>query len=149
MNTLMNYLHELKLDGLRKTVVLMRDSGDVELSSSITLLNRLFAAETEHRHEVKTQSLAKRAQFRYGASLASVITGIERNLDKSTVLRLAGGQWIKQGQNLLITGPTGAGKSYLASAAGRQACQLGLTTLYFNCAKLWSRLRQSRSRDLY
>ena len=96
----------------------MQDTGDTALASGLSLLERLVAAEAEYR-----------------------------NLDKAVLDWLSLGRWIQQGQNLLITGPTGAGKSYLASALGRRACQLGMSTLYFNCTKFWPQLRQSRGRD--
>jgi DNA replication protein DnaC len=149
MTALMNQLKELGLEGIHGVLKELRETGDTALGPSLPLLERLIAAEAEYRRQKKGTALATKARFRYASSLTSVMTGIDRNLDKALLDRLALGRWIQQGQNLLITGPTGAGKSYLASALGQRACQLGMTTLYFNCAKFWIRLRQSRSRDRY
>ncbi|MHB8158722.1 MAG: IS21-like element helper ATPase IstB [Desulfocucumaceae bacterium] len=149
MTPLLNQLRDLNLEGIREALAQMQQEGDPELGHGLPLLSRLLGAEAEYRLEKKTRTLAKQARFRYGASLTSVMTGIERNLDKALIQRLSDGRWIKQGQNLLITGPTGAGKSYLASAVGRRACQLEMKTLYFNCSKLWATLKQSRSKDKY
>jgi len=149
MTVLLNQLKELKLEGILTVVSQMQQTGEPGLGAGLPLLNRVITAEAEYRREKKSASLAAKARFRYGSSLSSVMTGIDRNLDKNLLDRLASGRWISQGQNLLITGPTGAGKSYLASALGRRACQMGLTTLYFNCTKFWTQLRQARSRDRF
>ena len=149
MNILLNRLKEMNLEGVHRSLKALHESGDSEVLSSMSLLSRIFEAEMEFRTEKKSQSLAKKARFRYQASVQSVSTGLDRNLEKTMLLRLAESRWIKQGQSILITGPTGAGKSYLASALGQQACKQGFKTLYFNCNKLWFQLRQSRSRDRY
>jgi DNA replication protein DnaC len=149
MTGITSLLRELELEGALQCVQNLHDMGDSQLVSSAALLSRILEAEAEHRRYSKAQRLSRQARFRYEASLQTVATGIERNLDKSTMMRLSEGRWIKQGQNLLVTGSTGAGKSYLASALGRQACALGYKTIYFNCNKLWTQLRQSRSRDRY
>ena len=149
MLTLLNQVKELRLEGVWQVLRQMHETGDPMLDSSLPMLMRLITAETEFRREKKTGALAKRARFRYGSSVTSVMTGVDRNLDKNLLDRLTEGRWIRQGQNLLITGPTGAGKSYLASALGRRACQLGMKTLYFNCTKFWPQIRQSRTREKY
>jgi len=149
MLTLLNQVKELRLEGVWQVLRQMHETGDPMLDSSLPMLMRLITAETEFRREKKTGALAKRARFRYGSSVTSVMTGLDRNLDKNLLDRLTEGRWIRQGQNLLITGPTGAGKSYLASALGRRACQLGMKTLYFNCTKFWPQIRQSRTREKY
>jgi len=149
MTAVMNQLKELRLEGILTVLKQMQETGEAGLEAGLPLLNRVITAEAEYRREKKSSALAAKARFRYGSSLSSVMTGIDRNLDKDLLARLSQGRWIQQGRNLLITGPTGAGKSYLASALGRRACQLGMTTLYFNCTKFWAQLTQSRSRDRY
>jgi len=149
MNGLLTTLRELKLDGMRLSLEALRDAGESQLPDLVQLLTRLVDAEAEQRKITRSLSLAKRAKFRYQAGLQTISTGIERNLDKALIARLSEGRWIKQGQNLLITGPTGAGKSFLSSALGSQACLQGYSTLYFNCNRLWAQLRQSRSKGTY
>jgi DNA replication protein DnaC len=149
MQALMTTLRDLKLDGVRTGLQAMIDQGDSRIPDLAPVLARLLEAETVHRAELGTARRVKHARFRYEAGMQSVATGLDRNLDRDTVCRLAECRWIAQGQNILITGPTGAGKSYLASALGRQACQLGYHTLYFHCNRLWAMLGQARKRDAY
>lgn len=149
MKMLRQQLKELKLDGMAHAFEQLLESGEQELHSSKTILTQLLNAEAEYRRDKKCIALVKRAQFRYHASIGTVVTGSDRNLDRNTVNRLAEGQYIRQGMSILITGPTGAGKSWLASALGQQACRQGFKTSYFNCTKLWSRLHLARKRDHY
>jgi DNA replication protein DnaC len=149
MNVLMHQLKNLKLEGMYQALVLLQEAGDIQLSECKLVLENLINAEAEYRLDKKSLALVKRAQFRYHASMQTVVTGTERNLEKATVTRLSKGQYIRQGQSLLITGPTGAGKSWLASALGQQACRQGFKTYYYNCNKLWTKLRQARNRDRY
>jgi len=142
-------LRDLKLEGMRQSLDALREQGESKLPDLEVLLNRLLDAETEYRRQQKAANLAKRARFRYQAGIQSISTGLDRNLDKNTLARLSESRWISQGQNILITGPTGAGKSYLASALGKQACLHGYSTLYFNCNRLWAQLRQARAKSSY
>lgn len=73
----------------------------------------------------------------------------KRNLDKNLVLRLAQCTFLKKAENVLITGLTGAGKSYLASAMGHQACLKGYRTSYHNTQKLFAKLRMSKADQSY
>jgi len=149
MTATLQLLRELKLDGMRLSLEALRDMGDSSLAGLMPILGRLVEAEAEQRRQAKAERLSKHAKFRYAASLQAIFTGVERNLERAVLTRLADGRWIDSGRNLLVTGPTGAGKSYLASALGRQACHLGYTTLYFNCGKLWTHLRQAQKRERY
>ncbi len=149
MNILTIQLRELNLEGMRHAYEQLIDTGDPDTAAGLSVLSQLLTAEAEYRKDKKSFALAKKARFRYHASLASVVTGADRNLDKQTISRLATGQYIKQGMSLLITGPTGAGKSYVACALGQQACRQGLKTYYFNCTKLWLRLTQAKKKETY
>ena len=67
-----------------------------------------------------------------------------RNLERSQVVNLAQGEWLRRGQNLLITGPCGCGKTYLACALGYQACQQGHSTRYYRLPRLLLELSQAK-----
>lgn len=72
----------------------------------------------QYRHHRRTQLAVQQARFRYQASLEEVRYTPERQLDKSLILRVADLSFVQRGENLLLTGATGCGKSYLATAFG-------------------------------
>lgn len=113
------------------------------------LLHLLIEAEYEDRQNRKINRYLKAARFRYQSSVEEIDFVSPRGLDKTQVLRLASCQFLEKQENLIITGPTGVGKSYLASAIGHQACMKGYKVLYFNAAKLFSQLKMSRADGSY
>jgi DNA replication protein DnaC len=149
MDIISNQLKELKLEGMQEAFRQLSESGLYVSKDFEVMLQQLISAESEYRRDRKSFALAKKAAFRYHASIQSVLIGTSRNLDKSTLSRLAEGRYLKQGQNILITGPTGAGKSYLACALGQQACRQGYKTAYYNCNKLWNKLNTARKHEKY
>ena len=87
----------------------------------------------------------KTAKFRYLADVDGIDFGNKRELDKNQIDRLLTCEFIKKGQDVFITGSTGTGKSYLASAIGRQACLFGFKVYYTNTAKLLSVLKMAKA----
>ena len=87
----------------------------------------------------------KNANFRYSASLEQIDYSDGKGLDKNLLQRLSTCNFIEKGEDLFITGSTGAGKSFLASALGQQACLLGYKVLYTNTTKLISHLKMAKA----
>ena len=102
---------------------------------------QLIDAEWLDRHNRRIERLVRNARFRYTAHPAELNYQVSRGLDKNVMLRLADCSFIKNKENVILTGPTGVGKSFVASALGHQACIMGYKTLYFNVQKLFSRLK--------
>jgi DNA replication protein DnaC len=92
----------------------------------------------------RMQNRLKNAKLRLSASLEDLDFRQGRGLDRSTVMSLALNQWVKSYHNILVTGPTGAGKSYLACALAQKACRDGHTTLYQRVPRLFQELTLSR-----
>lgn len=109
------------------------------------LVQHLIESEWDDRRHRAVQRGLKNANFRYNASIEQLDYSGERGLDKNIVQRLATCDFIKKGEDLFITGSTGTGKSFLASALGQQACLMGYKVLYTNTAKLMSHLKMAKA----
>lgn len=97
----------------------------------------LIDTEWESRESRNIESLIIRAGFKQNASASDVDYQTKRNLDKTAFERLLSLNFIKRKENLIITGPTGCGKSFLAQAIGVKACQLLNKTMYYNTARFF------------
>ena len=131
----------MRLRGMKQAYSLHLETGHSSKMTEDELVAIMVETEYADRQNRKTERLLNNARFRYNASVEEIEFSSERNLDKSMILRLASCNFIKSNKNIIISGPTGAGKSYIASALGHQACMLGYKVLYFNIGKMFSRLR--------
>lgn len=119
---------------------------DYTIDQYITML---VDQEWENRQNRKIQNLIKTARFRYPATIRDIDYTSSRQLDKNTFERLASLDFVRNHENLIITGATGTGKSYLAQSLGHQACIMLMKTLYFNTNRLMSHLKLSRLEGTY
>ena len=106
----------------------------------------LVASEWDSHRSRAVERAVKAAMFRYNAFLEEVDYTFERGLDQNQVERLATLEFIKENKVLFITGPTGTGKSYLATALGNKACREGYRVLYASTGKLISHLKIAKSK---
>jgi DNA replication protein DnaC len=114
------------------------------------LVSMLIQAEWEDREARKIRRHLKAARFRYHAAVEEITYDHpDRKLDKTIMTRLTDCSFIKRHENILITGPTGIGKSFISSALGNQACHLGYKVLYFNTQKLFTMLKMSKADGSY
>jgi DNA replication protein DnaC len=105
----------------------------------------LVDAENQSRSQRRTELFLRASKLRYRASLADVHCSDERNLKKHTITTLADCSYITRAENILISGATGCGKSYLACALGNQACSIGFKTLYFNLNRLTEQIALAKA----
>lgn len=110
---------------------------------------QLIQTEWDDRQNRKIERNIKMANFRYKASIEKIIYHPERNMNQAQFLRLAEQEYINKIENILITGSTGSGKSYIASALGFQACIDGYRTIYYNTSKLLSKLKIAKADGSY
>jgi len=109
----------------------------------------LVDREWEDKQNKKIKNLIKNARFRFPATLRDIDYTANRQLDKNTFQRLALLDFMRNKENIIITGATGTGKSYLAQALGNQACMMMFKTLYYNTARLMERLKLARLEGNY
>ena len=96
------------------------------------LIALLTDAELIQRMNNKTERLRKLSRLRYKAFASEVMLGEERNFTKQKLQYFLQGNYITKAENILLTGPTGCGKTYLACALGNHACQQGIPVQYIN-----------------
>ena len=121
--------------------------GDLSFDERLALL---VDAEWTDRQNKRMDRLLRAAKLRIsGACLEDVDYAKERKLNRATVRQLIGGRWIGEHQNVVITGATGVGKTYLACALAQQACRLGYRTLYRRAPRLFDELTLARADGTY
>jgi DNA replication protein DnaC len=105
----------------------------------------LVEREVAHRNNRRLTRLLAKARLKYGqACLENLDTRASRSLDARLIISLGHGEWIERGQPLLISGPTGVGKTWLACALAQKACRLGKSALYARLRRLLEELRIAR-----
>jgi len=110
----------------------------------------LLEAEVLERDNKRLQRLIKQAKMHEkGANISEINFSPDRNLDKSVILDLAGGNYIKYFRNIILTGPTGAGKSYIAQAYANKAMSMGYSALYLRVPRLMQYLQAIRGDEEY
>ena len=137
-------LNQLRLHGMsRSWKALLETRRHHELSFTEGIAMLLQAEETE-RQSKRFERLQQNARFRYQASIQELHMDASRGVDKSLITSLATGEYIVKGEAVLISGATGTGKSFLASALGHQACAQGHKVVYYNLQKLLLKTKMSR-----
>jgi DNA replication protein DnaC len=137
-------LTELRLHGMNRSWSALTETRrhlELNLSDGLEIL---LQAETEDRENRRFERLAKNARFRYQASIGELRMDPSKGMDKALISRLATGEYLKNGESVLISGATGVGKSFLASALGHQACIHGYKVAYFSLQKLLIKIKMTR-----
>lgn len=137
-------LNHLRLKGMSRTwqaLLETRRAHELTFSEGLELL---LQAEEDERLNKRFERLQKNAKFRYQASIEELNYDASRGLDKGLIATLATCEYITKGETLLVTGATGCGKSFLASAMGHHACSLGHSVGYYSTQKLLMRAKMAR-----
>ena len=132
----LDLMNRMKLHGMAAAFSESLTSTIAESMTPDGFLSWLLAREWDYRSAAAIQRLIENASFRYDAFIEQVDYAIGRGLDRNQMERLASLEFIRQGQNLFVTGPSGTGKSFIATALGFEACKNGIRTFYANASKL-------------
>jgi DNA replication protein DnaC len=146
MNTdTLEKMRNMRLFGMHRVFKTSIETSKNEELTADEMTALLVDNEWDDRHNRNIDRSMKNARFRYKATIEQVSYSSDRGVDKNHIHRLADGEFINKKENVLITGSTGTGKSFLASAIGHQACQLGYKVLYMNTTRLLSQLKMAKA----
>lgn len=129
-------LIELKLAGMAGRYEGILSLASHDQPDAHSLVAQLTQAELESRSHQKTAMLLKLSKLRFNSTLEEIKCSASRNLYAEQIQLLADCRFIQRTENILVTGPTGSGKSYIACALGNQACMMGYKVYYANMNRL-------------
>ena len=145
----LDQLQQLGLAGMARAFTeLEANPGSAELSHA-EWLALLLDREATERHDRRLRARLRYARLRHQAVVEDVDYRAPRGLDRTLFQNLAGGRWIEEAQNLIIEGPTGVGKSWLACALGHKACRDNRSVLYQRIPKMFTDLALARGDGRY
>lgn len=151
MNTqiTIDHLVQLKLHGMARAYQAVLTMPVQQHPTLSQFMANLAEAETLERTQKRTEKFLQQSKLRYNAILEQVHCNTSRNLSREKLMMVADCSFIERAENLLITGATGCGKSYLACAIGRQACFFGYKTLYFGINRFLEKISSSKLDGTY
>ena len=129
-------MSKMRLNGMREAFMASLGSTSAENMTPDAFISSLISSEWDYRNNRTVARLTKQADFRYKAFLEDIDYDLPRGMNRNQIERLATLDFIRDSQNVIITGPAGTGKSFLACGLGHEACKNGIRTLYANAQKL-------------
>jgi len=143
-------LNELRLTGMAEQLSYQFDQPNTyDELGFIERLGLLINHEASIRDNRKVTRLLKQAKLRYSGQASDIDYRTKRGLRKDTVAQLLSLEWINKSRNVLIQGPTGTGKTFLACVLGQAACELGISTKHIRASRLFEALTLSHGDGSY
>ena len=147
--TTLTKMKQMKLYGMHGAFLAAIETGRTDNYTIDEFVAYIAEAESDDRQNRKIERGNKNAGFRDKATVEDIIYDSSRNIDKTKLMRLFDCSFIEKGESLLITGSSGVGKSYIASALGYQACVEGYRVMYFNATRLFAKLKMVKADGSY
>jgi DNA replication protein DnaC len=143
-------LRQLKLGGMAAALqTQLEQLGAYEGLSFVERLDLLVDQESLSREQRKQERLIRQARFKLRATVQEIDYQHPRNISQAQLARLAQSAWIERGQNLLLTGPCGSGKTFIGCALGHSACLRGYSVRYYRLSRLLLELTQAKADGSY
>lgn len=139
-------MRQMRLLGMYNAFKTSLEAFSTDSMTTDQFISWLVCNEWDDRRNRLVERLVRQASFRYKSSVEEVNFSVERGLDKNQFRRLAELTFIREHKDLFITGSTGTGKSYLATALGYEACQKGLKVLYASTNRLMGLLKMAKAK---
>jgi DNA replication protein DnaC len=152
MNSNQATIQKLEKMGMWGMMRALRQSMEAGTKTDFTpdeLIAHLVDVEWDERQGRRLRRLMQLARLRYRAGLEDIDFGLHRNLEKNQLMRLADCRWVEDRQDLILTGPCGSGKSFIASTLGQQACIHGYTVCYWPAGKLFEQMKLCKADGTY
>jgi len=137
-------LHHLRLRGMAKAFKEQMEQPEADSLSFTDRLALMIDREVTERESWHLKIRMRNAKFQQSACVEDIDYRSPRGLDKALMLRLAGCDWIRHHDNVLIVGPTGTGKTYLACALGQKVCRDGFNVIYRRASRLFAEILQAK-----
>ena len=147
--TTLSKMRQMKFYGMYSSFMTAIETGKTDHYTLDQFVSMLIDSEWDDRNNRKIERAIKNARFHYKASMENIVYDQSRNIDQTKLMRLAECSFISKNENVLITGSTGAGKSYIATSLGYQACICGFRVMYYNTTKLFSKLKLAKADGSY
>lgn len=142
-------LHQLKLTGMARALTEQLASPEADGLTFLERLGLLVDREETDRETRRLVNRLRQVHLREPATIEDLDFRHPRGLDKALVLSLADGDWLRRHRNVLVTGPTGTGKTYLGCALAHQACREGFSARYVRLPRLLAELALGRGDGRY
>ncbi|NEX19692.1 ATP-binding protein [Thiorhodococcus mannitoliphagus] len=142
-------LQSLRLRGMLKALQEQLQMPEIDALSFEERLALLLEREVTERESTRLRSRLKQAKLRENAAIEDLDVRAQRGLDKTLMTRLSACQWIGEHLNVLITGPTGVGKTWIACALANKACREGFSARYVRLPRLLQELGIARADGRY
>jgi DNA replication protein DnaC len=143
------HMKSLRLFGMARALENQMELKEIRELSFEERIGMLIDAEKVARENKGLESRLKSAKLRLSACIEDLELRANRGLDRSSITALASADWVQSKQNILVTGPTGAGKTYLACALAQKACRLGYSVAYFRAPILFQDLAVAKADGRY
>ena len=142
-------LTELRLNGMKEALLEQQDMVDIDELEFEERLGLLVDRELTAREDRRLKTRLRTARLRQQAAIEDLDYRHPRGLDKSLMRDLGSCQWIRKHLNLLITGPTGVGKTWISCALAHKACRQGYTAQYRRLSRLFDELSYAHADGRY
>ena len=149
IHPIIDQLKSLRLNGMALTLEEQMQMPDIESLSFEERLGLMVDRENSYRENRRLKTRLKKAKLKQNACVEDIDFRHPRGLDKSLMAKLFSCDWVKDANNLIITGPTGTGKTYLACALAQKACREGYTAQYIRMPRIFHELHIAKGDGRY